>query len=271
MLEILMLVLICGAGLYGLILLFFYIFQEKIMFGPGPDKFGDCPEMDQAGAETVFFEDLRYYLRLTRSEPDSKPERWFIIFNGITGNACGRTYYFDMFGGWNSNFLVFEYPGYGQDGNKPDQALILEKALALLKHLKTLNPTGLPVYIVAQSFGTGIATFLATKIKIKGLILISPYPSLATVAQKHYPWLPVKLLMRHPFPASDWAAQVQTPVLIFHGTQDRTIPIHLARKQFAAFAGEKEMVEIPDAEHYDIKDVARSTIREKVRQFLNST
>jgi uncharacterized protein len=265
MLKLLMLLIVCVAGIYGLIMIFFYFFQEKIMFGPGTDKFGDCPAMDQAGAEAVFFEDLRYYILR-----NPEPKRWFIVFNGIKGNACGRTYYFEMFSGWHSNFAVFEYPGYGQDGKTPGQALILEKAFALLKHIETLNPKGLPVYLVGQSFGTGIATFVATKTKINGLILISPYTSLATIAQRRYPFLPIKFFMKHPFPASDWAAQVKSPVLIFHGTKDITIPIELARDQFAAFAVEKEMIEIADAEHYNIKDIGRAVIREKVGEFLNN-
>jgi uncharacterized protein len=263
MIKILMVIIACGAGLYGLILIFFYFFQEKIMFDPGPGKFGICPEMEQAGAEAVFFEDIRYYIL---RQPD--PKHWFIIFHGISGNACGRTHFFDMLSALNANFVVFEYPGYGEDGKTPGQTLILEKALALLKHIDTLNSSGLPVYLLAESFGTGVATFAAAKTKVQGLILISPYPSLSAVAQNRYPWLPIKHFMRHPFPASDWAAQVQTPALIFHGTKDITIPIRLAREQFAAFAGEKEMKEIAGAEHYNIKEMAKGIIREKVKEFI---
>ena len=233
------------------------------MFGPGPGKFGDCPEMEQAGAEAVFFEDIRYYI-LRHPEP----EYWFIIFHGISGNACGRTNFFDMFSARNANFVVLEYPGYGEDGKTPGQTLILKKALALLKHIDTLNSSRLPVYLVAESFGTGVATFAASRTKVQGLILISPYPSLTAIAQNRYPWLPIKHFMRHPFPASDWAAQVQTPTLIFHGTEDITIPIHFAEKQFAAFAGEKEMLEVSGAGHYNIKDLGRDIIRKKIDNFL---
>jgi len=233
------------------------------MFGPEPGKFGDCPEMEQVGAEAVFFEDLRYYILR-----NPRPEQWFIIFQGINGNACGRAHFFDLLSGFNANFLVFEYPGYGQDGNTPGQNLILEKALALLKHIDSLNTDRLPVYIVAESFGTGVATFVANKTKVNGLILISPYTSLANIAQSRYPWLPVKFFMKNPFPASEWAAQIKTPVLIFHGTEDLTIPIGFAREQFAAFTGEKEMVEIPGAGHHNIKEIAWNIIRKKLMEFV---
>jgi uncharacterized protein len=263
MFKILILIIACGAGLYGLILIYFYLFQEKIMFSPGPGKFGDCPEMEQVGAEAVFFEDIRYYILR-----HPKPEYWFIIFHGISGNACGRTHFFDMLADWNADFVVFEYPGYGEDGKTPGQTLILEKALALVKHIDTLNIGGLPIYLMAESFGTGVATFAASKTKVRGLILISPYPSLAAVAQNRYTWLPVKRFMRHSFPASDWAAQVRTPTVIFHGTEDITIPMLFAKEQFAAFAGEKEMIEVQGAEHYNIKDIGRDIIREKVKEFV---
>ena len=34
-----------------------------------------------------------------------------------------------------------------------------------------------------------------------GVVLVTPFDSLTAVAQHHYPWLPVRWLLSHPFDA----------------------------------------------------------------------
>lgn len=250
-----------GIAVYSFILIVFYLFQEKMIFFPGPAGFGDCLDMQQRGAQAVSVEDVRYYI-LKKQAPDN----WIVIFHGNAGNACDRTYFLDLLAEFNSTLVVFEYPGFGKDGNKPGERLILDKTVALINHIKELNPSGLPVYLLGESLGTGVATFAATRAKISGLILISPFTSLARVARYHYPWLPVHQLMKHRFAASAWAGQ--TPALLFHGTRDDIIPIRFAKDQLAFFKGEKELVEIPGAGHNDITDIGGPVIRNKIRSFM---
>jgi len=207
-------------------------------------------EQRNARAETVG--DIRYYLK-TKSDPDS----WIIIFHGNAGNACDRVYFLDFLKEFNSNLVVFEYPGYGKDLNTPGEAIFLKQALELILHIKRM--------------GTGVATFVATQTDIKGLILISVYTSIAQVAQHHYFWLPVKFLMKHKFLAHTWAGQTRTPVILFHGINDDIIPIHFARQQILNFKGEKELIEIPNCGHNDIIDTGEKILQEKIRDFIFKT
>ena len=252
-----------GIAVYALILVAFYLFQEKMIFFPGLSRFGDCQEMEKQGAQAESFGDIRYYIRKTPS-----PDNWIVIFHGNAGNACDRTYFTDLLSDFNSNLVVFEYPGFGRDKNKPGEPLILAKAVALIRHIETLNPSGLPIFLMGESLGTGVATYAATRTKISGLILIAAYTSLADVAQYHYPWLPVKRLMKHRFDASSWARQTLAPALLFHGTEDDIIPIRFAREQSACFKGHAGLVEIPGAGHNDITDTGTTLIRENTRSFM---
>jgi hypothetical protein len=249
-----------AVALYALVLAAFYLFQEKIIFFPGLARFGHCPDMQRRGAKAESFGDIRYYIQKSPS-----PVQWIIIFHGNAGNACDCTYFLDLLEGFPANRVVFEYPGFGRDGKKPGEAAILEGALALVRHIQTLEP-GLPVYLMGESLGTGVAAFVANQTPVSGLILISAYPSLARIARYHYPWLPVHWLMKHRFEASAWAGQ--TPALLFHGAADDIIPIRFAREQLACFKGEKSLVEIPGAGHNDITDVGTGLIREKIRSFI---
>jgi len=255
----------CFAG-YALILAALYFFQEKLLFYPGPTPFGDCLEMEKRNVSAERSGDIRYYLK-TRPKPDS----WIVIFHGNAGNACDRTYFLDLLKGFNSNVVVFEYPGFGKDSNKPGQSLILKQAHELVVHIKQNNQEGLPIYLMGESLGTGAATWVATKTDISGLILISPYTSLARVARHHYPWAPVKYLMKHKFEASLWASQTRAPAILFHGINDDIIPIRFARQQVLNFMGDKKLVELAGCGHNDIIDVGEIRIQKEIQDFMSKT
>jgi len=255
-----------GIGFYALALVALYFFQDRMLFFPSSGRFGDCPEMERRNAGAVSVNGIRYYLKTT---PD--PDSWIVIFHGNAGNACDRTYFLDLLAEFNANLVVFEYPGYGKDGNVPGESIFLKQALELVSHIKTKNPQHLPIYLMGESLGTGVATFVATQTEISGLMLISSYPSIARVAQYHYPFFPVIFLMKHKFNAHVWAGQTTTPVIAFHGRNDDIIPVDFARLQVLNFKGKKELTEIDNCGHNDIVDVGEKIIQEKIRSFLLNT
>jgi uncharacterized protein len=88
---------------------------------------------------------------------------------------------------------------------------------------------------------------------VRAAILITPYDSLAAVAATHYPFLPVRLLLRHPFPSSDWAARTRAPVLILAAQYDNVVPATHGQKLFEAWAGPKQMHVLAQTGHNDIE------------------
>ncbi|WP_300457237.1 alpha/beta hydrolase [Desulfobacula sp.] len=258
-------VICCGILGYGLILVIFYFFQEKFLFFPGETPFGDCPEMEKRDIRAENSGGLRYYLQ---AKP--KPDNWILVFHGNAGNACDRTYFSDLLKAFNSNLVLFEYPGYGKDANTPKESLILEQAHALILHIKGKNPDRLPIYLMGESLGTGVATFTASRTDVNGLILISPYTSIARLARHHYPWVPVKYLLKHPFPADIWAGRTRAPVLLFHGINDDIIPVAFARQQVLNFKGETTLVELPDCGHNDIIGLAGNRIQKELHDFMSN-
>ena len=256
---------IYGLGFYGLIVVAMYFFQEKMMFFPGGAGFGKCRAMEVSGARAVQADGVRYYLR-----EQEGAEFWLVVFHGNAGNACDRTYFFNLFRDFKANMVVLEYPGYGDDPARPGEKAFCDGAVKLVSHLRKNDRDNRPVFLVGESIGTGAATWAATKGGVDGLILISAYTSLADVAQAHYFWLPVKMLMRHPFRADLWAGETDTPAILFHGVKDDIIPIKFARQQVNNFKGQAELVEIPNCGHNDIVDAGEGVIREKVGAFIKA-
>src|SRR3546814_6979205 len=81
-----------------------------------------------------------------------------------------------------------------------------------------------------ESLGTAVAVKIASERPPSALVLEAPPSSIADVAQAHYWYLPVRLLIRDPWDSLARIAEVGAPVLILHGERDPVVPIRFGRK-----------------------------------------
>lgn len=148
--------------------------------------------------------------------------------------------------GW----LLVSYRGYGGSEGSPSEATISADALRWYDHaVKELGATN--VIAFGRSLGSGPAVFLASERKISSVVLVSPFDSLVEVAKHHYPFLPVRLMLRHPFDSAGLAPKLTPPLLCIAATRDRVIPAVHARRLFDAWGGPKQWLELEGADHND--------------------
>ncbi|MDQ4088431.1 MAG: alpha/beta hydrolase, partial [Pseudomonadota bacterium] len=121
-----------------------------------------------------------------------------------------------------AHVVAFHYRGYAPSSGRPGAEALLGDALLVHDELTARLK---PERVVAAGFsiGTGPAARLASRRPLHGLILVTPFDSLAKVAGGHYRWVPVALLFRHRLePARDLTGS-RTPVAILAGTRDTLI------------------------------------------------
>ena len=80
------------------------------------------------------------------------------------------------------------------------------------------------IIVFGRSLGTAVALHVANKRTVAGVILVTPFASIRELAQKHYPYLPVKLLLKHPFDSIKLIGEKRTPTLIFVAEKDEIVP-----------------------------------------------
>jgi fermentation-respiration switch protein FrsA (DUF1100 family) len=149
------------------------------------------------------------------------------------------------------NVLLTDYRGFGGNPGSPDEeglAADAEAARAYVLGRRDIDPAR--VVYFGESLGAAVALRLAVEHPPSALVLRSPFASLASVGQHHYPLLPVRLLLRDRFPSIDRAPQIRSPVLVIAGTSDTIIPIDHTRRLYDAITAPKAFVEI-DADHND--------------------
>lgn len=83
------------------------------------------------------------------------------------------------------------------------------------------------------------------------IVLDSPYYSIQEVAQKTYPFLPVKFMLKDRFDSFVYAPYITAPVLIFHGDRDFIVPISSGQKLFNVITAKKKFIEMRGASHID--------------------
>ena len=145
------------------------------------------------------------------------------------------------------------FRGYGESEGKPGEKELLEDGLVIHDYAKR-RPEVNSERIVAmgRSLGSGVAVHLAAHRLLRGVILVSPYDSIAEVAKRHYPFLPVSLMLRHRFDSLSRAPQIEAPLLCLVAAEDRVIPPAHSRALFEAWRGTKTWHEIPRSDHDSI-------------------
>lgn len=126
-----------------------------------------------------------------------------------------------------AHVLGLRYRGYGNKGfksdGKPSQKTVLADALKQYDAMvQKYQPSA--VYVVGYSMGSSVAAYVGSQRKVAGLLLTTPFDSIQAIAKGQYPWLPVSLLFKHPFPTKDFMAEQKTPTVVVNAGVDLLIP-----------------------------------------------
>jgi fermentation-respiration switch protein FrsA (DUF1100 family) len=116
------------------------------------------------------------------------------------------------------------------------------------------NEVGLPrdrLLYFGESLGAAVVTELATQAEPRGLVLRSPFVDLASVGRVHYPFLPVRSLLRDRYPLAEQLARVRVATTVVYGSDDTIVPPEQSRAVAAAAGGPTRAVEIEGADHND--------------------
>jgi hypothetical protein len=229
--------------------LLLWLFQERLIFFPRPLE--SRPPL-RAGVEEVAITaadgaSLRGWL----VGGGGSPAPLVIYFGGNAEEVSWLAEVAGEFAGW--SLLLVNYRGYGESEGKPGEKQLLADALAVYDYARRhqgVNPER--IVAMGRSLGSGVAVYLATERSLRGVILVSPYDSLVEVGRRHYPYLPISLMLRHRFDSIGRAPRIDAPLLCLVAAGDRIIPTPHSNALFAAWRGEKTWREVPNADHDSI-------------------
>lgn len=144
--------------------------------------------------------------------------------------------------GW----LLVDYRGYGGSDGSPSEKALVEDALLWYDRF---SPQSKKIYAFGRSLGSGVAVQLAAERPVVGVLLATPFDSLVAVGKRHYPLLPVSLLLKHRYDSVARAPKISAPLLCLVATRDSIIPVEHAKLLYDAWAGPKRWVALEEAGH----------------------
>lgn len=148
------------------------------------------------------------------------------------------------------------YRGYGASTGQPSEKALLADALALFDEVRRRHPQG-RIAVMGRSLGSGVASHVAAHRPVERLVLVTPFDSLAAVAQAHYPWLPVRWLMHDVYPSTDHLPRYPGELLILRAGQDVVVPPRHTDRLIAALPRAPRVVVFARAGHNDLSDDPR--------------
>ena len=175
-----------------------------------------------------------------------------IVFNGNAGHRGFRAPVAAALARHGVSTLLFDYRGYGDNGGRPSEDGLAHDARAALAYLTTRTDVDTArLVFFGESLGAAVALRPATESRPLALVLRSPFTSLSDIGRHHYPFLPVRLMLRDRYPSLERAKSVSCPTLVIAGDRDSIIPTEQSRSLYNALAVEKRLVIIAGADHND--------------------
>ena len=171
--------------------------------------------------------------------------------------------------------IAVDYRGWGDSTSiVPSEATIIADAWLAWAELVRRQPAAGKRVIFGHSMGSSVAVSLASKLRFGvdygALILESAFTNLPDVAASAGFWGSVAAaLTTLEFDAVNKIGGVDAPVLMLHGTEDKTVPIELGRRLRDAARPGVRWLEVPGGTHSRLHSDAPELYRQALRDLMS--
>lgn len=223
------------------------LFQRKLLYIPSHDTFSNGLSEWRHNGQVIGY-----------ARPVTSPKTVWLFMHGNAGQAADRIYILPSFPAADAVYIL-EYPGYGSRPGSPSMVSFNAAAQQAYELLKEQYPQA-AVCVAAESIGSGPASYLGTLPNPPAkIVLITPFARLVDVASGHYPFLPVRLLLRDTWDNIAALQHYQGQVEVFGARSDRIIPLSHAKA--IADCRPSATLHIIDGGHNDWADGSKVRIR----------
>jgi pimeloyl-ACP methyl ester carboxylesterase len=212
-----------AATLYAAIVLVMFLLQTDLLFprnavgpaGPLP------PTTEQLKLRSADGDMLRG-VHIAPRQPGNGKHLLVIGFAGNAWNAANAaTLLHETYP--EADVVAFHYRGYAPSTGSPSaQALMADAPLIYDFAVARVRPQRMVA--AGFSIGSGVAAVLAAERPIDGVILVTPFDSLKSVAAAWYPWLPVRALFRHEIDTAGAIERSKARVAVISAERDEVVP-----------------------------------------------
>ena len=251
-------ILLLLAGVYVVCAVGAHYLSLSMMFPRPPVKYAPGPD----------------YLTLTapdgvqlmaRHWPNPSAKHTLLYLHGNYEELGGLGDYIPEFVKAGYAVFAIDYRGYGHSGGTPNEKNLYADTRLAYDYLRT--KLGVPadrIVPFGYSLGGGPAVELARTQPVAGVVLQGTFVSAYRV-MTHIPVFPADK-----FENLKKLPGLRCPVMIIHGTADRTVPFWHGKKLFEAIPGRKASLFVEGGPHSGLADFTGPRYAEELRKFTDS-
>lgn len=247
--------------------------QRQWIFQPSDRVWGG--NSDMSGLEDVWIplgdSKKLHALWMPAAKPNAANAPVMLYLHGARWNVSGSVPRIRRMQSLGFSVLAVDYRGFGQSTNElPSEASALEDAQAAWQWLARKAP-GSDRYIFGHSLGGAVAIDLAAKVgDERGTIVEGTFTSISDVVSTFkWGWLPVSPLITQRFESVRKVADIQSPLLVVHGSADTLIPAELGRRLYEAAPGPKRFVLVEGGTHHNTNALGMGQYRDSLREMFH--
>ena len=196
-----------------------------------------------------------------------------LYLHGARWNVTGSAFRIRRMQELGFSVLAVDYRGFGKSTQElPSETLAAEDARAAWDWLAQQHPDR-PRYIFGHSLGGAIAIDLATRVQDeRGTLVEGTFTSIPDVVSTfRWGWLPISPLITQRFESVRKVADIGSPLLVVHGSEDRLIKPELGQKLFEAARGPKAFVLVEGGSHHNTNSVGQPQYRQALASLFGRT
>lgn len=250
-----------------------YLFQAQLIYYP-QRYYTKAKFFEKVDRYTYFSEERKQFIYVLKRDNSSPPEKIWWFFNGNASVAMNWVEFLQSVDlGKNHAYVLFDYPGYGINGGRPNPDRIrqsVDDSIPVIAEAFNLSKSDLMgrSNALGSSLGSAVALDTAKRHNMSQVIVVSPFTTMKAMAKKQFGGF-LAALLSHRYDnetsvrellARDSGVQID----IFHGDQDSLIPIEMSQS-LAAMDESGESIRhhlIPGAGHNGIVLEIRSELLE---------
>jgi uncharacterized protein len=238
--------LIAAAG-YLCILGYLYVMQRSLMYFPETVRTAPAAVgLPQAEAMTLVTPDGEHVI--VWHVPPRADQAVVLYLHGNGGALSHRADRFRALVADGTGLVALDYRGYGGSSGSPSEAGLITDAETAYRFTLT-RYSAARIELWGESLGSAVAIALAAENTVGHVILEAPFASAEALAARHYPFVPVRLLMLDQFRSDERIGRVTAPLLFLHGDRDAIVPIAEGERLFALAHEPKRFVRFAGGEH----------------------
>ncbi|MFT3982098.1 MAG: alpha/beta fold hydrolase [Ferruginibacter sp.] len=184
---------------------------------------------------------------------DSVKKGLVIYFHGNKDNVEHYAPFVPAFTRHGYEVWMPDYPGFGKSTGEISEEKLYSIAYQVRK-MAAGRFSSDSVVIYGKSLGTAIATYTASVLPCKQLILETPYYSIPSLFNSYAFMYPARIMSRYKLPTYEFLQEVKAPVTIFHGTGDWVVPYRSGVKLKKFLKPGDQFIKIEHGEHNNLSE-----------------